>query len=132
MGLVSHPDYLEGDPTSDRPKDVTTSETATTVLQLIQANHRSIYKQIQESLGITAWAAENILHEQLHACKLCTMKITQQCPENHGLLTKEWWWFTLVNVEYVLDDQRLLTAAWYITLCLTPLFDKLKQLRPRS
>ncbi|KAF2888733.1 hypothetical protein ILUMI_17440 [Ignelater luminosus] len=100
MGLVSHPvshpncsipqDYLEGDPTSDRPKDVTTLETATAVLQLIQENYQSIYKQIQESLGITAWAAENILHEQLHACKLCTVFLPHRLTNKQKSAGVQW------------------------------------------
>ena len=81
---------LEDDPRPGRPSEVTTSETIAIVKKLICEDRRITYKQIQEILGISAWAVNKILNEHLRVHKVCTLFVPHKLTDKERECRVDW------------------------------------------
>lgn len=68
-------------PRSGRPSDVVTPDVIEKVKDLIAENRQITYRQIEETLAISAPSVHTILHEHLKVRKICTQWVPQSLTE---------------------------------------------------
>ena len=81
---------LENNPRPVCPMDVTTLENVAAVKKLVRGSRRITNKEIEETLKISAWNVNKILHEHLQLRKLCTLCLTHILSDKQKANRVDW------------------------------------------